>query len=756
VNSAMRMTRLLQSNTTNAELTFAHSVSQKLCNSYGYVAPTLDEQQEAYDIASSVGKLRNHNTFGDLIAQGYVQDDLFDAYLDKFVPFILTLGIPFMVCTALFILCVINWSCMCCPSCSVLRCGICDRPSTKSKIGWYTILSILFSLGMLGASIAGISLFADVTGKVDGTMCQVTFMLEELYDGKEDSNWFGINPLRNLMLTLKDDLYGTQTLFNNVSRNFTILQYKLDNVSAHLDNIREGYQNSTVTRPNFLEESTYTPQFLSTLNDTMGLAYESVNYFNSNLTKARTEFDGAVSDFKSERDSVIDAVNSGTLQADGIANDILSSLNWMNDHGYTVHDVAKGLSVGVKVCLVVMIVFSAFTLISAIINFWTKYKHLNQFIHLAWFVMGIFMVVAWIIATILFPATVACVEVCQVVDGVINNATFANMTMNSLFGTEQSSLKEALVVCLHGSGDIIDNFAIKDKLSLIDPLNDAITDAAQTVDINVLPTTIDLTELTGVLNSVSDNTQPDDPKTIEDLIFLTQYDYLNLDTGDQCAQVGDKWVLNEAWCTNYTTSGVMLSSDPDDYLLGSDLCIPIGSWTEPATRNITNRYNSALYQGCPFVNNPNIPNTRYTRVSFVQTVVNRFTRNRQGIKTLVDNIMYDVDSVNGQANDLIATTKDAMTAPFNFVKEFVLTIGNLVFDKEVGLVYNSQCTFVQTRMNELNNELCVNLIPTIYNTSISLIAGAAIGSALTLALFLMARKLASKQVEYSRAKTYPQ
>jgi len=286
-------------------------------------------------------------------------------------------------------------------------------------------------------------------------------------------------------------------------------------------------------------------------------------------------------------------------------------------------------------------------------------------------------------------------------------------------------------------------------------LNDAITEAAKSVDVDVLPTSIDLEELTGVLNGVSDNSRVDDPKTIIDLETLNAYDSLNIDTGLQCAVVGDKWVLNQDWCGNYSISTVMSSADPDNYLLGSDLCIPLESWTSPTTRNITNRYTADLYRNCPIVPNVNT-GERYSRVSYVQTMVNRFTRNRQGIKTLVNNIMWDVNSINTQADNLLVTTKDAMTAPFNFVKEFVLTVEDLVFDKQNGLVYNSQCVFVQTRMQELNNELCVNLIPTIYNTSISLIAGSSIASFLVLALYLMARKLSSKQVEYSRAKTYPQ
>lgn len=754
-DSALNATaRLLQSSTT--AVTFAEGVSQKLCSSYDYVAPTADDSQDAYDISSQVGKLRSHNTVKDLIGQGYVQDDLVDEYLSHFVPFILALGIPCAICTALFILCVINWSCMCCPSCSVLRCGMCDRPSTKSRINFYAIFSILFSMCLLGASIAGISLFDDITGKVDGTMCQTTFMLEELYDGKNENDWFGINPLENLLETLRTDLYSTKDMFKNINNNFTRIQNKLDAISFNLDTIKDGYEDRNVTRANFMEETAYVPQFLSSMDATLDLAYESVDYFNSNLTDARSEFNNAVSDFSSERDSVTTALTSGIVQAQGISKDIMSSLNWLNDHGETVHSVAKGMSIAVKVCLAVIIAFSAFTLVSAIINFWSKYKHFSQCIHLAWFIIGIFTVVAWIAAAVLFPATVACVEVCQVVEEVLSNATFANMTLDSFFGTEESSLKETLVVCLHGSGDIIDNFAVKDKLSLIEPLNEAISDAAASVDGYVLPTTVDMTEITDLLSSISNNSQVDDPKTLIDLETLNTYNYLNVNTGDQCAEVGDKWVLNETYCEAYDISTVMTTSDPDTYMLGSPLCIPLASWTEPGTRIIADRYTGTLYSDCPSVVNPNLANTRYNRSAFVQGMVTRFTRNRQNIVDLVDDIMGNVNDVNDQADDLLATTKAAMVAPFNLVKNFADTMEALVFDPTDGLVYNTQCGFVTTRVEELNNELCVNLIPTIYNTSISLIVGSIMATLLTLVLYMLARKLASKQVEYTRAKTYPQ
>lgn len=760
--------RRLQDNTTNSVTSdnttdtntsnpiLGAQVSEQICSGYVYVPSTVEEQENSEDVASQIRTFRSEGTLQDLISKDYVQSDLLTGYVKKFVPFLAALGVPLAISLVLFILCLMNWCCMCCPCCSSMRCGICSRPSTKANINMYAFISFIFCLFVLGASVAALIVYSDFSGKFEGAMCQSTYMLAELHDGLPDQKWFGIERLKNLLKDLGDQVWSTRTLFREMEQEFTTLDDKTTEISTDLHALEDGFNNRTLPRAYFIEEDTYVPQFTQTLGNHMTEAYDELDMFQTNLTDAKAYFDSAVSEFNAKRVDVVKVLDSGYGQARDMEKDITDSLDWLSSNGNTLMRYGKNFTKGLKIALAIAIGLSGFALLSVIGNFWSKYKHFNKCMHMAWILLGIFMVIGWIAATILFPLTIACVETCQVVDGVLNNETFANQTLNAFFGVKKSVLKDSIVLCLHGSGEIIDNFGIKDNINLINTINDEIDSNAALIDQGQIPTSIDIQQLRDHLNSIDANSQLDDAKTITDLNLLTQLSNSNLD-GTRCAAVNDAWVLSDANCTALDLNSILQSDQPDNYDVGQALCIPLARWMEPSGRDIETRYTNQLYQNCaPTTYTPN--QTIYQRADLLDQMVNRFVENRIELGQIIQDISTEIDAINVKADSLLNDSRNALKAPFTTVKNFVEEIKTEVFDQNTGLIYNTQCTFVETRVRSLHDELCVSLIPTIYDTAIAMIVGAVMASIVTLSLFFFMRKLMAKQESFDgdNRKTHPQ
>ena len=740
---------------TTVNATFADLVEQKFCSAYVYATPDAQRQSSAADVMDNIGNLRSKNTFRDLINEG--NTDIVQTYLKNFVPFFAALGVPLAIFTLLFILCIINWSCMCCPSCSVLRCGICDRPSTKKSLKFYTIMSILFSLGVLGAALGSIIMFNSISPAINGTICQSVAMFRELYDGKNDSNWFGINALTSVITELETELNSTRPLFKTLQANFNNLQDNISDIHQDLNNLQLGFINDTVTRAYFLtDEDRYNPAFTRTLGNNMTAAYDAVDTLQGNVSDAKSNFNTAANEFGVQREEVLNALESGGAQTADLGKDIQSALRWINDNGAKIQLYGSNISIGLKVALAILIGISGFSLLAVVIAFWSKFKYFGKFIHLSWFLIGIFMVICWISATLVFPGTVACVEACEVVHQFLIDPSFANKTMISVFGASNNSLKDTILICMNASqGSLIQGFAVSDKLGLIDTLNQRLDNSTNLIDERAIPNSISTAELRDVLASIANNTQLDDSRTLVDLNILTDTSSLDLQTRTKCANVDDSWVLNNDNCTLLGVSPILSAADSDVFGLGQNLCIPLESWEVPSTRDISTRYTPSVYANCPDITNGNA-SVVYKRAPFLQTFVNRFVQNRADVVNLVGQIDVRIDGIDQKANSLLNQTKGLIKEPFTKVKTLVEDLSVIVYDKDNGLLYNTQCSFVTDRIESLNNELCINLIPSIYHTAVALIFGAVMCTILTAALFFMSRKLLSKQTGYDAyRKTYP-
>jgi len=391
------------------------------------------------------------------------------------------------------------------------------------------------------------------------------------------------------------------------------------------------------------------------------------------------------------------------------------------------------LVISMIVVLSVDIGFVVIVLLS-IVLFYLGVSWVRRVIHFSWCMLGLLMTFTWVLATILWAASLAVNDVCRTADLLIADPEVYNATADKFFPEpEYAYAKSLLYTCLHGDGDILRTLGEREQLAPFESIFLGLANTANlTESVQTVPDSIVIPQKQFEVSQIEAGFVSDDPLTNTDLAKLNSFTHSE---SNSCTQVEDTWILNSGNCTA-NLGAIFASSSAAGFNVGNPTCISFDAW---GTKQIDVRYNTNTFPQptCGLIegDDADIGLTNY---------VDSFVTHRQNVATVFGNVqtgLTGVETANAEYMDAI-TAATANTAP---VRDQTSQIYPYLGSPETGILPNSYCGFLVETFEWVEDQACVRLLPGIYRQMITLLVAAFMGLFLLPFLFCFSKRLLQKK-----------
>lgn len=352
---------------------------------------------------------------------------------------------------------------------------------------------------------------------------------------------------------------------------------------------------------------------------------------------------------------------------------------------------------------------------------------------MSWCALGLIGILTWAMSSLLFPLSLIMFEGCEVADKVISDPQFFDLTFNKFVTNETPNTERARQVikqCLFEDGELLTVFGLQGKVNMFDPIFNALDSTGNLTDsVQSVPDSIAIPFNQQTIQAFRDGTTPDSQETVEDLMKLNGF----IQAGNQqCTQLQDTWTLASAQCPAGSGT-VFASSNAAGFNFGSATCIVFDAW---GTKNIDNRYTTtSLPAG--ICGDSDV---------YLSGFVSSFVQSRQQVDTIFDDLQTSLDNV-ATANTAFMQSVKAVTARFDPIRQNTLTMYNSLADPQTGLLYNTNCAFIQDSVQNIHDSLCVEAISSLFQATIDIIVLSFMGLFATFFVFCLSRKFSFEKKE---------
>jgi len=274
-----------------------------------------------------------------------------------------------------------------------------------------------------------------------------------------------------------------------------------------------------------------------------------------------------------------------------------------------------------------------------------------------------------------------------------------------------ATMKDTIKKCLHGNGEILEQFGVKDQLGYFDTIFVQLDKAKDYFPSQngVIPNSITIPINLDFVQKTKVGTYPDSTNTVNSLIKLSAATKTSVNT---CGTgIEDTWLLKAANCTA-STGTTFLTTDVDTAVAPAAACIGLDNWAANS-HVIANRYTVPKFGSCPNKASMTFP-------VYLQTYVGNMLSHKTAVNTLFGNLETDLTAIQ-TANNQFMTSIYGVTAPFDAINNNVHQLYNSLADPVTGLFSNAKCTFIKTGLNNFKNAMCVGLVSSLYQTAVCII-----------------------------------
>mmetsp|Transcript_137879 Transcript_137879/g.195105 ORF Transcript_137879/g.195105 Transcript_137879/m.195105 type:complete len:223 (+) Transcript_137879:971-1639(+) len=195
----------------------------------------------------------------------------------------------------------------------------------------------------------------------------------------------------------------------------------------------------------------------STVQDNLVTLNSSVGTILGDVGTMQTAFNDASTFSRTIADSIISVIDS-----------LASTKETADTRSSTINSVltaffAPTLAMG---CLIIifMIVIKLF-----------KFKKLNYFLYVAWFLLAFINWFTWLATFLLYPISVVATEICGIQSDFFSSGSFFNKTMDT-FNVGTGTFNEFTYFCVHGSsGDVVQYLNIGDQTGTFNNIYNSLT-----------------------------------------------------------------------------------------------------------------------------------------------------------------------------------------------------------------------------------------------------------------------------------------
>jgi hypothetical protein len=596
--------------------------------------------------------------------------------------------------------------------------------------------ALLFTLAGTGAGLAGIIVSGGIATGGQKTACAMVSMLDTLVTGSPPDQWIGISPAVTKIEQVLSNFTNIINSLNNVGTNFTDLNNKLGLASTAITNMYTNRNGLTLPDPDPTNSGqTYIPDTISklgptaTLSTITGSMKKEMDIKSDIVQTASTLLNSSIGSLKGQTQPIHDAIQSGVDMAKTIKDSVTGYLNDVGDYGDQANTGTNLTGTILLVIFVVVLVVSALALGSILLVKLCKLKLFNKLTHLTWCLLGLFMILGWILSTLLFPLSIVMVEACQVIDSFLTDPAFFNSSIATLM-KGAADTTDTVYICLHGNGDILTKLGVKDQLGYFDTIftqldkaKDYFPSSQGTVPFSItIPINLDIVQKskTGVY--------PDSTTIVDRLVSLTARTKASV-SATCVTGIEDTWLLNSVNCTAGSFGTTFHNADGDVGGKPAATCIGLDEWTG---RTIANRYLTANYPSCPQVNSVN-------QEVYVRSYVTNFLAHKTARTTLFGNLETDILDIQTKNNNFM-TSLFAITSPFDAINTNIHQLYDALAHPTTGLLSNAKCSFIKTGLKNLYNAMCVGFISSIYQTSVCIIIVSTFAFFATFFVFCFAKR----------------
>lgn len=717
--------------------------SQRLC-----AGISLEESFSSGDISRAKGFMdnlksqRGGNPLEDLIANSggkFSSDDAKDygmPLLKYLVPWAVFFVLSFLLCIGFYL----NWCCMFGICKNVKICKCCKVPKEPKRIKLCMGITGFFLVGMLGASIAGTIFSTKISKGMEVTFCSALGMVENLVYGKPEEKWIGLKGVVSSIEDIKSQFLGIIDNVDQISDPSSLSGSYGDTVTA-IDALYSNLQNREIPEPNNLNDAkNYKIEYIQNLgpkgdqNTYTYFLQEELNGWRDTIVGAQDLINDAVGDLQGQKNSIDSSLTSGISTANDIVGDVESVINDLEDSGQTVKDIFKGAGYGVMGIFIANLVLALFAIASMIMVGLLKVKFFNKLLHLNWCIVIILTIFCWILSTFFLPASVVMLEACGVLDRGINDQTFFTNVMNQVFSEDASQAKDIALTCMHGDGYALETLGLNESLGYFQTIYDEIDKVNEYIPIDGgysagnPPPSVSITLQQELLQAIYDGLIPDSQTTVAQLTTFNGF------VDSSCSQSNDRWYLNSQNCSN--NGAVFQLSSSNDFDIPRETCIGLDMWNGRAG---SSRYTSAVYpDGCNNVN-----------TDYIQKYVDGFVQHRNNLRNLIkDGGASSIESYMNEIYDkhrIFAAQIMTFVGQVKDVKDDLMGLEDALIGPQNGVIANTNCRFIKTDLNTLQQAMCIGFVATLYQTAIVMIVTSFMAFFSTIFVFCLAKKFSAPE-----------
>jgi len=363
-------------------------------------------------------------------------------------------------------------------------------------------------------------------------------------------------------------------------------------------------------------------------------------------------------------------------------------------------------------------------------------------LHLSWYAISTLTVIGWFLSAILYPASLATFESCDVGNRLLDNSTFFNITMekfvvkNMTTGEETENgetVKDILYRCYWGDGNLIDQLGLTEIFGIFNNVFEPLDNVASlSTSVGPVPSSILIPLQQELVRNYQYGLISDAQETTADLALLNTL--TNTET-NPCTQMRDVWVLNSTKCPADAGTLFAATSAPT-FNIRSQTCIGFDKWNHG---QINSRYSANTFPQASCGLKNGVPTSTY-----LQSFVNNFADARDSSASLFEDIETDLSGISS-TNELFMGSVKLATKAFDPVRIATKIAYQAMWDPTTGFIRNSNCTFFRSATEDLLDAVCVRFGNSLFSTMVIAIVVSSFGTLAAVALFLLAFKFFSER-----------
>lgn len=673
---------------------------------------TQAERDAAKSTTDKVNSMMGGNPLKDFVTQGteFTGENIME-YAQKLIVAIAPYLVFFLISLIGCCCYLYNWCCnycSCCKNACTGCCKCCKAPTSTKRRTLYFVVAIVLCLGIFSASIAGIATAKNLS--FDKFTCSIVGFLDTIVNGDSSLKWIGVKPAVSTLSSLGAQIgtvvsdLGSQS----IDAQTTDMDNSLNAAITKIDDLYTDYNTRTLPRADPTQTpTTYTPEFIDKLGDsstdgTVCYALRTeMEVKKTTLATLATQMNDNLGDIDAQAGNFQSAIDSATNLATDMSKSMSDALDSLSSTGEQINSGGNGANSGVTAIFGVTLAFSLIAIISMVLVKFCNIKLFNKCAHVSWCFLGLFTILGFLLASILYPVSIVSVGLCDVFNSLLNDRTVLQNTFKTF--SLDGSIGDTIDTCFYAEKkSILEKFGITDKIGLLNETLSYLDQVNQFVPGSNVPDSLVIPVQQFLVTQLTEGTMVDSSNTLDDLTALNAYT-----TSPSGCSIRDTWLLNSANCT--TSQGTKLTAtDGATTNSGSATCIGMyDAWLPRATYSAdTSARYSAPLASC---NGPT-----------VITFVNSFINNRDQAKTLFTEIQGRLTDIS-DANADFMTKVRSFTDRFTNVNTTINTISSQLLDPNTGILSNAECGFIRTSLNRVYDALCVGIITTLYQTSVVLI-----------------------------------